>query len=69
MVIYIFTGDFFPTLLRNQAYGAASFSGRIGGILIPYVLYLGKRSLSLFSRSQSYLNLLCKLSNYYCWDY
>jgi len=42
LIIYIFTGDFFPTLVRNQAYGAASFSGRIGGIVTPYFLYLGR---------------------------
>jgi len=49
VMIYLFTGDFFPTLVRNQAYGAASFSGRIGGIVTPYFLYLGRSNFESFS--------------------
>uniref|UniRef100_H2Z8M9 Major facilitator superfamily (MFS) profile domain-containing protein n=1 Tax=Ciona savignyi TaxID=51511 RepID=H2Z8M9_CIOSA len=41
-VLYLITGDLFPTMLRTQSYGACSFMGRIASIIVPYVLYLGK---------------------------
>ncbi|XP_078492839.1 organic cation transporter protein-like [Ciona intestinalis] len=40
-VLFIFTGDLFPTMMRNQAYGACSFIARFGSILVPYILFLG----------------------------
>ncbi|XP_078490294.1 organic cation transporter protein-like [Ciona intestinalis] len=40
-VLYIFTGDLFPTMMRTQAYGACSFIARFGSILVPYILFLG----------------------------
>uniref|UniRef100_F6Q8P0 Major facilitator superfamily (MFS) profile domain-containing protein n=1 Tax=Ciona intestinalis TaxID=7719 RepID=F6Q8P0_CIOIN len=40
-VLFIFTGDLFPTMMRTQAYGACSFMARFGSILVPYILFLG----------------------------
>ncbi|CAK8689099.1 unnamed protein product [Clavelina lepadiformis] len=40
-LLYAFTGDLFPTLLRSQSYGACSFVARISGGLVPFLLYLG----------------------------
>jgi len=41
-VLYAFTGEQFPTLIRNQAYGSCSFVSRISTIFTPYLLYLGR---------------------------
>uniref|UniRef100_F6Y4W3 Major facilitator superfamily (MFS) profile domain-containing protein n=1 Tax=Ciona intestinalis TaxID=7719 RepID=F6Y4W3_CIOIN len=41
-ILYLVTGDLFPTMLRTQSYGACSFIGRVAAIIVPYVLYLGK---------------------------
>uniref|UniRef100_H2Z8Q3 Major facilitator superfamily (MFS) profile domain-containing protein n=1 Tax=Ciona savignyi TaxID=51511 RepID=H2Z8Q3_CIOSA len=40
-ILFIFTGDLFPTMMRTQAYGACSFIARFGSILVPYILFLG----------------------------
>lgn len=50
-VNYVYTGDIFPTLIRNQAYGTCSFISRIASILTPYLLYMGK----LYSMSIPYM--------------
>uniref|UniRef100_H2Z723 Major facilitator superfamily (MFS) profile domain-containing protein n=1 Tax=Ciona savignyi TaxID=51511 RepID=H2Z723_CIOSA len=39
-LLYTCTGDLFPTLLRNQAYGASSFVSRVVTLIVPYILYL-----------------------------
>uniref|UniRef100_H2Z721 Major facilitator superfamily (MFS) profile domain-containing protein n=1 Tax=Ciona savignyi TaxID=51511 RepID=H2Z721_CIOSA len=41
-LLYTCTGDLFPTLLRNQAYGASSFVSRVVTLIVPYILYLGE---------------------------
>uniref|UniRef100_H2ZH84 Major facilitator superfamily (MFS) profile domain-containing protein n=1 Tax=Ciona savignyi TaxID=51511 RepID=H2ZH84_CIOSA len=41
-ILFIFTGDLFPTMMRTQSYGACSFMARFGSILVPYILFLGK---------------------------
>ncbi|CAK8673286.1 unnamed protein product [Clavelina lepadiformis] len=40
---WILTGEFFPTLLRNQAYGLCSAVARISGITAPFFIYLGEK--------------------------
>lgn len=42
--LYIFLGDFFPTLLRIQAYGVSSGPSRFTSMIIPYLVYLGNLS-------------------------
>ncbi|XP_076813033.1 organic cation transporter protein-like [Clavelina lepadiformis] len=41
-VLYSFTGDVFPTLLRSQAFGLCSSVSRGWNVLVPYLLFLGE---------------------------
>ena len=41
-IIYALTGEVFPTMIRNQAYGACSFIARVGAVSAPYVFYAGE---------------------------
>ena len=41
-IMYVFVGDFFPTLLRTQSYGATSFPSRVSTMLVPFLLYAGE---------------------------
>ncbi|GFO13865.1 hypothetical protein PoB_004037000 [Plakobranchus ocellatus] len=41
-VIYVYSAELFPTVMRNSAIGLCSFTARIGGILAPYIGDLGK---------------------------
>lgn len=40
-VIYVFTAEIFPTVVRNVGVGSSSMVARIGGALAPYVNILG----------------------------
>lgn len=42
-VIYMFSTEQFPTCIKNSGLGVCSFSARIGGLLCPYVISLGKK--------------------------
>ncbi|KAK2183998.1 hypothetical protein NP493_287g03011 [Ridgeia piscesae] len=44
-IIYIYGPEIYPTVLRNTGAGLASFSGRFGGIIYPYISYLKKVNL------------------------
>ena len=40
-VVYMYTAELFPTIIRNTAIGSCSMVARIGGISAPYIaLYL-----------------------------
>lgn len=36
-IIYVYSAELFPTVMRNSGMGLSSFSARIGGILAPYI--------------------------------
>jgi hypothetical protein len=38
--IFLYSAEFFPTVIRNSALGIANFCARFGGMLAPYVVDL-----------------------------
>lgn len=38
--IFLYSAEFFPTVIRNSALGVANFCARIGGMIAPYVVDL-----------------------------
>ncbi|XP_014847827.1 PREDICTED: solute carrier family 22 member 4-like isoform X2 [Poecilia mexicana] len=40
-VLYAFTAELFPTVIRNTAMGCCSTAARIGTIISPFIIYLG----------------------------
>ncbi|GIX96367.1 organic cation transporter protein [Caerostris extrusa] len=41
-IVYVFTAEIFPTVVRNVGLGSASVSARIGSFIAPFVRELGK---------------------------
>ncbi|XP_028322194.1 solute carrier family 22 member 4-like [Gouania willdenowi] len=41
-VVYAVTSELFPTVIRNSAMGCCSMSARIGTIISPFIIYLGR---------------------------
>uniref|UniRef100_A0A3B4G6H2 Solute carrier family 22 member 5-like n=1 Tax=Pundamilia nyererei TaxID=303518 RepID=A0A3B4G6H2_9CICH len=46
-LVYAFTAEIYPTVLRNTALGACSMASRIGSITAPFFIYLRSYSVSL----------------------
>ncbi|KAK5858885.1 hypothetical protein PBY51_002995 [Eleginops maclovinus] len=46
-IVYAYTAELYPTVLRNTALGACSMASRIGSIIAPYFIYLRSYSVSL----------------------
>ncbi|XP_030009203.1 solute carrier family 22 member 5-like isoform X2 [Sphaeramia orbicularis] len=46
-IVYAYTAEVYPTVLRNTALGVCSMAARIGGIIAPYFVYLRTYSVSL----------------------
>ncbi|XP_007437532.2 solute carrier family 22 member 5, partial [Python bivittatus] len=40
-MVYVYTAELYPTVVRNMGVGASSMASRIGSILSPYFVYLG----------------------------
>ncbi|XP_047199554.1 solute carrier family 22 member 5-like [Hippoglossus stenolepis] len=46
-IVYAYTAEVYPTVLRNTAIGACSMASRLGSIMAPYFIYLRSYSVSL----------------------
>nr|XP_023403301.1 solute carrier family 22 member 5 [Loxodonta africana] len=41
-LVYVYTAELYPTVVRNMGVGVSSTASRLGSILSPYFVYLGK---------------------------
>lgn len=46
-LIYVFSAELFPTVIRNLGMGVVSFTNRMGGVLAPFVVLMGEYDRSL----------------------
>lgn len=37
-VMFLYSGEIFPTVIRNSALGIAAFFARVGGMIAPYII-------------------------------
>lgn len=41
-MVYVYTAELYPTVVRNMGVGVSSTASRLGSILSPYFVYLGE---------------------------
>ena len=41
-MVYVYTAELYPTVVRNMGMGVSSTASRLGSILSPYFIYLGE---------------------------
>ena len=46
-VLYVYSAELFPTVVRNAGLGMSSLSARVGGIVAPFIVLLGDRIILL----------------------
>ena len=46
-LLYVYSAELFPTVVRNAGMGISSLSARIGGMVAPFIVLLGDQSVSL----------------------
>lgn len=46
-VLYVYSAELFPTVVRNAGMGVSSLSARIGGMAAPFIVLLGDHQVSL----------------------
>ena len=46
-VLYVYSAELFPTVVRNAGMGISSLSARVGGMVAPFIVLLGDQSISL----------------------
>ena len=46
-VLYVYSAELFPTIVRNAGMGVSSLSARIGGMIAPFIVLMGDHHASL----------------------
>lgn len=44
-VLYVYSAELFPTVVRNAGMGISSLSARVGGMVAPFIVLLGEQSI------------------------
>jgi len=62
-IVYIFTAELLPTVVRNASMGTCSCSARIGGMIAPYIAKTVSHAFECFT-----MNTSTKLTNHVLWN-